>query len=925
MRFLQHRSGENSRGLFGDDEPPTIVNAFKYAIYRVSHERNFLRDVTLAYDVQRLPVFNQFEASKKVCEQLSRNIVCTVGPANPDVAAFTSSACANLNIPHIETRVDAYAAPFPASYSINLHPDPELLSHAVLDVIRAVGWSEMLIVYNNHIGLLKVQSLIRASNETVNMGVVVRQADAYNMRGILKEAKKKGWRHIVVELNLSETALFLKMALQEGMIDSYHHYIINNLDIEILELEDYRHNYVNMTGFRIVNMLSDFTKNTLFDMELFQENTQLPILNGSTLSHQGALTFDAVYLLSHALMEMKRAGFLTLPNTSCDELNIWRDGRNLYNFINNMRVVGLTGPIYLYNGKRLNFQLDIMELGEKGLQRTGTWAPGYGANITMNRFLGQGIFGNKTLLVSTMLEPPYAMLRTDMLKSKPLEGNARYEGFCIDLLSEMARIVGFEYKIVPVPDARYGVLQDGKWDGIVRELIDRKVDMAVAALTISYEREQFVDFTKPFLNLGISILFKMPLREKPGLFSFMNPLALEIWVYIFAAYFVVSLTIFIIARFSPYEWYNPHPCNPETDTVENIFSLSNSFWFCVGTLMQQGSDINPRAVSTRIVGSTWWLFTLIIISSYTANLAAFLTVERMVSPIESAEDLADQTDISYGTLAGGSTMSFFRDSNIETYQRMWNFMESKDPSPFTKSYQEGIERVAAGDYAFLMESTSIEYITQRNCNLMQVGGLLDSKGYGIATPKDSPLKEKLSMAILSLQEDGKIQMLYNKWWKSSGACVRDDKKDSKASALGVENVGGIFVFLIGGLALAVVVAFIEFVWNSKTNAREDRQSLCSEMAEELRFAVKCHGPSKRPKVRQRMCSKCKSVKHKKDCPLSRMRPESSANGGIHTNEIKPPRDYVQRTSGDFELDYLHDKCDFGAGGYLHVEYSDTES
>ena len=70
--------------------------------------------------------------------------------------------------------------------------------------------------------------------------------------------------------------------------------------------------------------------------------------------------------------------------------------------------------------------------------------------------------------------------------------------------------------------------------------------------------------------------------------------------------------------------------------------------------------MNPRAASTRIVGGMWWFFTLIIISSYTANLAAFLTVERMSTPIESAEDLADQSDISYGTLIDGSTMSFFR-------------------------------------------------------------------------------------------------------------------------------------------------------------------------------------------------------------------------------------------------------------------------
>ena len=71
-------------------------------------------------------------------------------------------------------------------------------------------------------------------------------------------------------------------------------------------------------------------------------------------------------------------------------------------------------------------------------------------------------------------------------------------------------------------------------------------------------------------------------------------------------------------------------------------------------------DFSHRAVSTRIVAGMWWFFTLIMISSYTANLAAFLTVERMDSPIESAEDLAKQTKIKYGALKGGSTAAFFR-------------------------------------------------------------------------------------------------------------------------------------------------------------------------------------------------------------------------------------------------------------------------
>ncbi len=67
-----------------------------------------------------------------------------------------------------------------------------------------------------------------------------------------------------------------------------------------------------------------------------------------------------------------------------------------------------------------------------------------------------------------------------------------------------------------------------------------------------------------------------------------------------------------------------------------------------------------RAVSTRMVAGMWWFFTLIMISSYTANLAAFLTAAKMDVPINSAEDLAKQTRIQYGTYCCGSTNSFFK-------------------------------------------------------------------------------------------------------------------------------------------------------------------------------------------------------------------------------------------------------------------------
>lgn len=62
-----------------------------------------------------------------------------------------------------------------------------------------------------------------------------------------------------------------------------------------------------------------------------------------------------------------------------------------------------------------------------------------------------------------------------MLKKsdKALVGNDRFEGFCVDLLKELAGILGFAYEIRLVPDGKYGFQDDkGQWNGIIRELME---------------------------------------------------------------------------------------------------------------------------------------------------------------------------------------------------------------------------------------------------------------------------------------------------------------------------------------------------------------------------------------------------------------------------------------------------------------------
>lgn len=82
-------------------------------------------------------------------------------------------------------------------------------------------------------------------------------------------------------------------------------------------------------------------------------------------------------------------------------------------------------------------------------------------------------------------------------------------------------------------------------------------------------------------------------------------------------------------------------------------------------------------------------------------------------------------------------------SKIAVYEKMWGYMKSAEPTVFTKTTAEGVARVrkSKGKYAFLLESTMNEYTEQRKpCDTMKVGGNLDSKGYGVATPKGSQLR-----------------------------------------------------------------------------------------------------------------------------------------------------------------------------------------
>lgn len=76
----------------------------------------------------------------------------------------------------------------------------------------------------------------------------------------------------------------------------------------------------------------------------------------------------------------------------------------------------------------------------------------------------------------------------------------------------------------------------------------QEADMAICDLTITKLRESAVDFTMPFMNLGIAILFAKPENKEPELFTFLSPFSPDVWIYMATAYLAVSVMLFIQAR-----------------------------------------------------------------------------------------------------------------------------------------------------------------------------------------------------------------------------------------------------------------------------------------------------------------------------------------------------------------------------------------
>ncbi|KAA0197271.1 Ionotropic receptor 25a [Hyalella azteca] len=444
--------------------------------------------------------------------------------------------------------------------------------------------------------------------------------------------------------------------------------------------------------------------------------------------------------------------------------------------------------------------------------------------------------------VTTVEQPPFIMKRINS------NGKVEFYGYCIDLIDEIRKIVNFEYEISEAPDGLFGTMNDKEeWNGMIKELIDKRAEIALAPLSVMAERENVVDFTVPYYDLvGITILMLKP-KTPTSLFRFLTVLEPEVWGCILVAYAFTSVLLYIFDRFSPYSYQNNREKYIDDDEKRE-FSFKECLWFCMCSLTPQGGGEAPKNLSGRLVAATWWLFGFIIIASYTANLAAFLTVSRLDTPIESLDDLANQYKVQYAPMNGTSTMTYFQRmeyiekkfyeiwkdmslndsmSNVERaklavwdypvsdkYTKMWQSMQEAGlPTDFASA----LARVRASKstsegFAYLGDATDIRYLVLTNCDLQIVGEEFSRKPYAIAVQQGSPLKDQFNDAILKLLNQRKLETLKERWWNQNPEKKSCEAENDQSDGISIENIGGVFIVIFVGIGLACITLAFEYWW-----------------------------------------------------------------------------------------------------------------
>ena len=328
---------------------------------------------------------------------------------------------------------------------------------------------------------------------------------------------------------------------------------------------------------------------------------------------------------------------------------------------------------------------------------------------------------DRPLRVATKVIAPFVLPKTDPLT-----------GFSIDLWTELARRmrVEFTWSVVPtLPD-------------LLRAVRRGDADVAIAAITITPEREKLLDFSYPYFDSGLQIMVRAQ-NENALLSTFRSIPWLAIGELFGAAiivFFLLANVLWLIERRHNRNFQKPY-----------LRAIGEGLW---GTTLiiatgEHGDRDVPR-VWKRFAVATMWLLGVVMIAQLTATVTTSQTVQRLRSIIQGPDDLPGKTIASVQGTAAADYLT----------ARGLSFTPVRSAPETLRLLQQGAVQ------AMVFDAPALEYWAAKEGRgvLEVVGPIFRPEKYAIAVANGSALRKRIDITLLEIYKDGTYEKIHSAWF-----------------------------------------------------------------------------------------------------------------------------------------------------------------
>ncbi len=316
------------------------------------------------------------------------------------------------------------------------------------------------------------------------------------------------------------------------------------------------------------------------------------------------------------------------------------------------------------------------------------------------------VTGN-VLIIGTKDAPPFSMKGPD----------GKWTGISIDLWQDIAAKLNLNYRF-----------EEMDMEHLLAGVTNGSLSAAVAAISVTADREEVMDFTQPFYNTGLGIAVSDK-NTTPWLGVLWR---LVSWQFLA----VVGLLCLVLLSVGFVIWLFERRGNAGQFGGKPLAGIGSGFWWSAVTMTTVGyGDKAPQTLGGRLVGLVWMFVAIIIISSFTASITSALTVGQLGSPIHGPQDLPK---VRVATVAS---------STGELYLKRQHIVYRTYPDALA-----ALKALANGEIdAVVYDAPIIQYLAKENypARIAILPHKFNRQDYAIALPQGSSLRERLNVALES--------------------------------------------------------------------------------------------------------------------------------------------------------------------------------